>query len=122
MYLTRKQFRNGVFERDGYKCVNCGASADDTPLDAHHLIERRLWSDFGFYIDNGVTVCDPCHIKAEQTVLSCEELRELAGIKETILPDFFYPDTRYAKWGNPILPDGRRLNGDLFFDESVQKI
>jgi len=122
MYLTRKQFRNGVFERDGYKCVNCGASADDTPLDAHHLIERRLWSDFGFYIDNGVTVCDPCHIKAEQTVLSCEELRELAGIKETILPDFFYPDTRYDKWGNPILPDGRRLKGDLFFDESVQKI
>lgn len=29
---------------------------------------------------------------------------------------------RYDKWGNPVLANGTRLRGDLFFDESVQKV
>jgi hypothetical protein len=38
-----------------------------------------------------------------------------------VLPPFFY-DGRYDKWGNPILEDGTRLIGELFYDESVQKV
>jgi hypothetical protein len=38
------------------------------------------------------------------------------------LPAHFYPDERYDKWGNTILPNGRRTKGELFSDESVQKI
>ena len=37
--LTRDQFRNGVFARDGNRCVLCGNIAQD----AHHILERRLW-------------------------------------------------------------------------------
>ena len=54
--LTRDSFRDSVFKRDGYACVICGSS--DRPLDAHHIIERRLWTDGGYYTDNGATLCD----------------------------------------------------------------
>jgi len=118
MLLTRDKFRHGVFERDAHTCVMCDLPAED----AHHIIERRLFDDSGYYIDNGVSLCEEHHIKAEQTVISCTDLREAAGIKKIILPPRLYQDTRYDKWGNVILPDGRRLKGELFFDSSGQKI
>jgi len=116
--LTRDEFRNGVFERDGHKCCVCGSPAKD----AHHIVERRLFPDGGYYLGNGASVCEPCHLKAESTVLSCEELRERCGIKTVILPPHIYADTPIDKWGNYILPNGQRLKGELFHDESVQKV
>lgn len=115
--LSREAFREGVFARDQHKCVFCGTPA----VDAHHIIERRLWSDGGYYIDNGASVCTPCHLKCEMTVISVEEVREACGITKPIIPDHLYEDPM-DKWGNPILPNGQRLRGELFFDESVQKI
>ena len=50
--LTRDAFRNAVFERDGHLCVICKEPA----IDVHHIIERRLFSDGGYYIDNGVSL------------------------------------------------------------------
>lgn len=123
--LTREQFRESVFERDSHKCVFCGKTANETPegkLDAHHIIERRLWSDGGYYLDNGATVCEEHHLKCEQTILSIEDIREAAGIKKIIVPDQFYPEQRIDKWGNYVLEDGYRTCGELFHDESVQKV
>lgn len=115
--LTREEFRRQVFKRDKHTCVFCGNSADD----AHHILERRLWHDGGYYIDNGASVCEPCHYKCETTEYSVEQVREACGITQVVLPKFFY-DGRYDKWGNPILEDGTRLIGELFYDESVQKV
>ena len=95
--LTRDDFRNGVFNRDSYKCVICGQEmTEETPLDAHHIIERRLWSDEGYYLDNGVTLCPKHHLEAEMTILSCDELREEAGIKSVILPEHLYYDLTFS--------------------------
>lgn len=122
--LSRDEFRESVFKRDGHKCVICGADGKDS----HHIMERRLFTEptelGGYFIDNGSTLCSSCHIKAEQTTLSCEDIREAIGIKNPILPNDFYNDNdfKYDKWGNIILPNGKRLKGPLFFDESVQKI
>lgn len=116
--LSRDHFREGVFARDGYKCVICSAPA----VDAHHILERRLFPDGGYYLDNGASVCENHHIQAEQTVISCDQLREAIGAKSVVLPPHFYDDQEYDKWGNPILAGGQRLRGELFFDESVQKI
>jgi hypothetical protein len=116
--LTRDQFRHQVFARDGYKCVVCKASA----VDAHHLLERSLWGDGGYYLNNGVAVCADHHIEAEATTISVEKLRELAGIKEFPLPEHLYHDQPYDKWGNPILPNGMRLRGELFDEVPVQKM
>lgn len=121
--LTRDQFREAVFERDNNQCVICG---ETEKLDAHHILERRLWDDGGYYLDNGATLCDKgqsgCHMKAEMTILSCEEIREAAGITTTHIPPHLYRDLRFDKWGNIIQPNETRIKGELFHDPSVQKV
>lgn len=116
--LTRDEFREAVFKRDNYKCVLCGGDGQD----AHHIIERKLWDDGGYYIENGATLCGEHHLKAESTELSCEDIRLAAGIERVILPDGYYHDHIYSKWGDVVLPNGTRMKGPLFYDGSVQKI
>lgn len=116
--LERNDFRESVFKRDGHKCVLCFEPAQD----AHHIIERRLWGDGGYYLNNGASLCGKCHIKAESTDISCEEIRSAAKIERVALPEHLYRDNEYDKWGNIILPNGSRIKGELFYDESVQKI
>lgn len=115
--LTRDGFREAVFARDRYRCVVCG----DPAVDAHHIVERRLWPDGGYYLANGASLCELHHRQAEATVIDCETLRERCGIKKVLLPPHLYADARYDKWGNPVLENGQRLRGELFDDESVQK-
>ena len=118
--FTRDGFRERVFERDGHTCVVCKRGPPG--LDAHHVIERKLWSDGGYFIENGVTVCEEHHREAEATTLSCDRLRELAGITNFPIPEHLYRDQPYDKWANPILPNGLRLRGELFDDPSVQRV
>jgi hypothetical protein len=121
--LSRNTFRDAVFARDNHQCVLCGATEG---LDAHHIIERRLWKaahEFGgYFLDNGATLCGVHHLEAEQTLLSCETVRERAGIATVLLPEHFYRDQTYDKWGNIVLVNGTRLKGELFFEEPVQKV
>lgn len=116
--LTRDEFRTAVFARDKGKCVFC----DSPAADAHHIIERRLWPDGGYYLNNGASVCSVHHIQCEQTWISVEDVRRACGITRVVLPPHLYPDQVYDKWGNPVLQNGLRTKGELFFDESVQKI
>ena len=53
-------WRKEVFERDRFECQKCGNKGW---LQAHHIIpisvdESKIWD-----IDNGLTVCVPCHEK-----------------------------------------------------------
>lgn len=115
--LTRDQFREAVFKRDKHKCVVCGLPA----VDAHHIMERKLFQDGGYYLNNGASLCSGCHLKAETTEISVEYLCTCCGIKEVLLPTGFDPGKEYDKWGNEILPNGSRLRGPLFEDKSVQR-
>ncbi len=114
--LSRDDFRNGVFARDNGRCVICGVAA----VDAHHILERKLWADGGYYLANGASLCEEHHLAAERTELSCEQVRAAAGIAEPFLPDHLPLDERYDKWGNPILASGQRLRGEIFFDKGAQ--
>ncbi len=116
--LTRDDFREGVFARDKDKCVFCGAPAKD----AHHILERRLFPDGGYYLNNGASVCEEHHIKCETTEISVDEVRRACGITKPVIPPHLYDDQEYDKWGNPVMPNGTRLKGELFFDVSVQAI
>lgn len=118
--LTRDAFREGVFARDGYKCVVCGAA--NVHLDAHHILERRLWADGGYYLSNGATVCEIHHRLCESTDITVDQIREYAGITKFTIPEHMYDDVVYDKWGNVILPSGQRMRGELFEDSSVQKV
>jgi hypothetical protein len=127
--LSRDDFRNGVFARDGHRCVFCHRRAEDTPegkLDAHHLIERRLFTEpeenGGYIIDNGITVCEDDHMRCETTEITVEDARERAGITRKVVPSYFYAEDPIDKWGNLIMPNGQRTKGPLFSDPSVQKV
>lgn len=116
--LTRQEFKDHVFRRDNFTCAFCSKPAQD----AHHIIERKLWSDGGYYIENGVSVCEEHHLACERTDISVEDIIKTCNIKR-ILPPGFDPKYIYDKWGNIILHnDEQRLKGPLFQDSSVQKI
>jgi len=118
MLLTRNEFRAGALKRDNNRCVICKAPAQDV----HHIIERRLFDDGGYYLENAASLCGQHHIEAERTTLSCDIIREATGISNVVLPPHLYEEYAYDKWGNIIMPNNTRIKGELFYDESVQKI
>jgi len=118
MALSREEFKRSVFDRDGSKCVLCSKPA----IDAHHIIDRSLWDDGGYYTNNGVSLCGDHHLDAEKTLISCKQLREAAGIVDKCYPEHFYQDEEYDHWGNIVLPSGMRVKGELFSFLNVQKI
>ncbi|RKZ87371.1 MAG: hypothetical protein DRQ39_04340 [Gammaproteobacteria bacterium] len=63
----RENFRAAVFKRDGNKCKMCD-SVDD--LAAHHIMDRTIMPKGGYVKENGITVCPPCHERAEQYHIS----------------------------------------------------
>lgn len=116
--LSRDAFRAAVFARDQHRCVFCDAPATD----AHHIMERRLWPDGGYYLANGASVCADHHLRCESTEITVEAVRQACGITKVLVPPHLYADQPYDKWGNPVLPNGQRMRGELFFDASVQKV
>jgi hypothetical protein len=120
--LSRDEFREGVFKRDGHKCVFC----DKPAVDAHHILERRLFQGpdeiGGYFMNNGASVCEEHHLACEMTTISVQEVRDACGITKPVIPSHLYEDHEYDKWGNIVLPNGTRLKGELFNDESVQKV
>ncbi len=105
--LTRDAFREGVFARDKYKCVMCDLPA----IDAHHILERRLWPDGGYYLSNGASVCSKHHLECEQTIISIVALRaEIGTDSGYTIPPHLYRDQEYDKWGNPVMAPGLKEN------------
>lgn len=101
--LSREDFAAAVMRRSGNRCVLCGAPA----VDAHHILERKLWPDGGYYLDNGAAVCATCHLECEHTRVSVERVREAAGIAgELLLPPGFVAGVQIDKWGNTVREDG----------------
>ena len=115
--LSRDDFREAVFARDGQRCAVCAAPA----VDAHHVIERKLWFDGGYSFRMGLpsaaTVTSrpsrPRFVRRPPAAL-WHHGGDAARSSE--------PRRILDKWGNPILPNGQRLRGELFDDEGVQKI
>jgi 5-methylcytosine-specific restriction endonuclease McrA len=68
----RKDFRDAVFKRDGYKCKTCGykpIGVIEEELDAHHICDRHNMPNGGYVPKNGVSLCKVnknCHLKAEK--------------------------------------------------------
>lgn len=74
-----KEWRSAIYERDGYKCTDCGIKGNGTNLNADHIVPlsvilrdnnitkieeamdcRELWD-----ISNGRTLCVDCHKKTD---------------------------------------------------------
>lgn len=61
--LIRERFREDVFSRDNYRCRVCG---NTFMLDAHHIINRNEMPYGGYVKENGISLCEDCHIRAEE--------------------------------------------------------
>lgn len=114
--LLRAQFKEEVFARQKGICLFCNNPAKD----AHHIIDRSLFPDGGYYLDNGVAVCDQHHLECEQTLILPKEIYQKLGIKGLLPPHF--DEGAYDKWGNPIEGMGMRSRGELFFEDNVQEM
>lgn len=54
-----KEWRNRVFERDGFKCQECGQVGSS--LNAHHIKTFKDYPKLRFDVSNGITLCEKCH-------------------------------------------------------------
>lgn len=61
----RKHFRDSVLKRDSYKCVICDFGFIEH-LEVHHITDRNEIPNGGYVLENGITLCPGCHLKAEK--------------------------------------------------------
>jgi 5-methylcytosine-specific restriction endonuclease McrA len=54
-----KNWREGVFKRDDYTCLNCGVRG--VYLHPHHIKSYTYYPEYRYNVDNGITLCVPCH-------------------------------------------------------------
>lgn len=54
-------WRTAVFQRDDYTCTTCGQRGGY--LEADHILPFALYPAQRFDVDNGRTMCEPCHKK-----------------------------------------------------------
>ena len=57
--LLVRTWREGVFQRDNYTCQECKKRGGE--LNAHHKKSWARYPELRFDIDNGETLCKPCH-------------------------------------------------------------
>ena len=56
-----RNFRKSIFERDNYKCQECGTNKH---LCAHHIKGRSEYPELSYDPSNVITLCKYCHAKA----------------------------------------------------------
>ena len=87
-----------------------------------HIMDRKLFKDGGYYLNNAASVCSEHHFDCEYTRISVKSVYEACKIKNPILPEGFEKDLEYDKWGNIIVDQYKIIPGPLFNDTAVQKI
>lgn len=91
--LTREEFKKQVFAKTNGKCCvpNCGCDA----VDAHHIMDRRLFNDGGYYLSNGAALCAKHHLEAEKGQIKPMQCIKYMGID---LTDCRKPDKVDLDW------------------------
>jgi 5-methylcytosine-specific restriction endonuclease McrA len=59
--IEYKEWRKQVFSRDEYTCALCGKKA--RKLAAHHIKKYSKFPELKIDVNNGITLCWPCHSK-----------------------------------------------------------
>jgi len=107
--LSREQFNKQCLLRDKSLCVFCDALATEV----HHILDRKLFNNGGYYLDNGASVCEKCHIKCENLFYTVEDVLKAVGIRCRITPSDYTPLDKLDKWGN-IYDSDKIILSELF--------
>jgi hypothetical protein len=124
--LTRDDFSRLALMRFAGRCCACKTAP---ATEAHHIFDRKLFSDGGYRLRNAAPVCADCHWKAEICAISACDMARMAGVWPPLAPPCAHgfgldtPDALEAldKWGNMSRPDGSIAPGPLFHDDGCRK-
>ena len=83
--LTREDFKKQVFNKTHGKC--CIGECGDNAVDAHHIMDRKLWTDGGYYLSNGAALCSVHHYMAEKSMITPKQCYLFMGIEHPKKPD-----------------------------------
>lgn len=109
--MTRNSFRERCVSRDGGECIvpTCDREvtpSPDGPGEVHHIIERKLWEDGGYFPANGASVCNPHHRMAEENIIPPQAFWRWAGVDNPVVPVEDTTDGEgyidVDKWGEPL--------------------
>lgn len=68
-----KEWRQLVFERDGWTCQKCGTKR--SPFHAHHIFPFALFPEHRHSVWNGITLCPPCHAAEHPEIRPLQKVR-----------------------------------------------
>lgn len=115
LLFTREEFKKQVFARTNGKC--CVPECNCDAVDAHHIMDRKLWNDGGYYLSNGAALCEKHHLEAEQGKITPKQCLDYMGIK---LTDIKVPDKITEKYKNKIV-NYRDFYISLMLDSLINK-
>lgn len=72
--IEASEWRKAVFERDDYTCQLCNTRGNY--LEADHIKPWAYFPNLRFDINNGRTLCRPCH---DKTKISAKRMKEIYG-------------------------------------------
>ena len=58
-----RQWREAVYQRDGWTCQDCGDHCQKKNIVAHHIKYFSEYPELRYEVANGKTLCRPCHIE-----------------------------------------------------------
>ena len=79
---VREAFRAAVFRRDRGRCLVCGHPA----VDAHHIVPREQVVGGGYLVENGISLCSECHVRAEAGAIPSADLFSL--VRKQVLASY----------------------------------
>ena len=64
-----KQWRKAVFEKDDFRCMDCGERKGK--IEADHIYPWAKFPRLRYFVENGQTLCKPCHkTKTHNTLIT----------------------------------------------------